>query len=156
MAVVKSNSKVELADGTVLIDLTSDSVTAAHLEQGYTAHNAAGKKITGKLVAGASSVDVYNAHDTLPLLVQVKGKDGTTILPGKTENFKISNGDILNVTGELEATAPTISENGTYRPSDYGTYNYFSGVTVDVPQGTVTYNATTEELTIEGVDITLE
>ena len=41
------NSKVQLSNGTVLIDLTSDTVTAAALAQGITAHGADGAPITG-------------------------------------------------------------------------------------------------------------
>lgn len=40
-------SKVALADGTILIDLTSDTVDAAHLLRGSTAHGADGAPITG-------------------------------------------------------------------------------------------------------------
>lgn len=41
------NSKIQLANGTVLIDLTGDTVTAAALGKGYKAHNKAGTAITG-------------------------------------------------------------------------------------------------------------
>lgn len=41
------NSKVVLTDGTVLIDLTSDTVDAAHLLASYTAHGADGAPIVG-------------------------------------------------------------------------------------------------------------
>ncbi len=41
------NSKVQLSDGTVLIDLTGDTVTASALASGYKAHNKAGAAITG-------------------------------------------------------------------------------------------------------------
>lgn len=44
---VDYNSKVVLADGTVLIDLTADTVDAAHMLSGYTAHGANGAPITG-------------------------------------------------------------------------------------------------------------
>jgi len=37
---------------TVLVDLTADTVTAATLQQGYTAHAKSGAKITGTLVPG--------------------------------------------------------------------------------------------------------
>lgn len=40
-------NKVALRDGTTLIDLTSDTVTAATLTSGITAHDAAGATITG-------------------------------------------------------------------------------------------------------------
>lgn len=41
------NSKVVLADGTVLMDLTGDTVDAAHLLAPYTAHGKDGAPITG-------------------------------------------------------------------------------------------------------------
>ena len=41
------NSKVVLTDGTVLIDLTADTVDAASLAEGITAHGADGAPITG-------------------------------------------------------------------------------------------------------------
>lgn len=41
------NSKVVLANGTVLMDLTADTVDASHLLYGYTAHGANGAPITG-------------------------------------------------------------------------------------------------------------
>lgn len=44
-------SKVALGDGRTLIDLTSDTVDAAHLSQGYTAHGADGSSIVGTLAA---------------------------------------------------------------------------------------------------------
>lgn len=42
-------NKVALKDGTVLIDLTGDTVTAASVLAGITAHNKSGAKITGTL-----------------------------------------------------------------------------------------------------------
>lgn len=41
------NSKVVLASGEVLMDLTADTVDASHLLAGYTAHGADGAPITG-------------------------------------------------------------------------------------------------------------
>ena len=42
-----ANNKSQLADGTVLLDLTSDTVDAAHLAAGHTAHDKSGAAITG-------------------------------------------------------------------------------------------------------------
>lgn len=42
-------NKIQKSDGTVYIDLTSDTVAANKLVQGETAHNAAGEIITGTL-----------------------------------------------------------------------------------------------------------
>lgn len=48
-------SKVELAGGEVLIDLTEDTVTPETLAEGVTAHNAAGEPITGTMSGGGGS-----------------------------------------------------------------------------------------------------
>lgn len=63
------NNKVVLADGTVLIDLTADTVDAAHLLSGYTAHNAAGAPI-----AGSCSYDSDTTNDTLTVSEALIGK----------------------------------------------------------------------------------
>ena len=44
-------NKVALANGTVLIDLTSDTVKAESVLAGVTAHDKSGAKITGTLFA---------------------------------------------------------------------------------------------------------
>lgn len=54
------NSKVVLANGTVLIDLTADTVDASHLLDGYTAHGANGAPITG-----SCTYDSDTSNDTL-------------------------------------------------------------------------------------------
>ena len=45
------NNKVVLSDGTVLIDLTSDTVTENKILSGYTAHDASGEMITGTIIS---------------------------------------------------------------------------------------------------------
>lgn len=47
-----ANNKVQLSDGTVLLDLTGDTVTPETLLSGATAHNAAGEQIVGVATAG--------------------------------------------------------------------------------------------------------
>ncbi len=44
-----ANSKVQLSDGTVLLDLTVDTVSADKLLSGYTAHDKGGNQITGSV-----------------------------------------------------------------------------------------------------------
>lgn len=53
------NSKVVLASGEVLIDLTADTVDAAHLLDGYTAHGKNGAPVTG-----ACTFDSDTSNDT--------------------------------------------------------------------------------------------
>lgn len=45
-------NKIQLADGTSLIDISLDTVTADKLMQGYTAHDRTGAVITGLIVDG--------------------------------------------------------------------------------------------------------
>lgn len=63
------NSKVVLADGTVLIDLTADTVDASHLLSGYTAHGANGAPVTG-----ACTFDSDTSSDTLQIAEALTGK----------------------------------------------------------------------------------
>lgn len=65
----KYNSKVVLADGTVLMDLTADTVDAAHLLEGYTAHGKDGAPITG-----ACSYDSDTSDDTAAVGEILAGK----------------------------------------------------------------------------------
>lgn len=44
-----ANSKVQLSDGTVLLDLTGDTVAADKLLSGVTAHDKSGNQITGNV-----------------------------------------------------------------------------------------------------------
>lgn len=50
-----ANNKVQLSDGTVLLDLTGDTVTPENLLSGVTAHNAAGEPIVGAVVVGGGA-----------------------------------------------------------------------------------------------------
>lgn len=63
------NSKVVLASGEVLIDLTSDTVDAAHLLDGYTAHGKDGAPITG-----ACTFDSDTSEDTAAVGEILAGK----------------------------------------------------------------------------------
>jgi len=55
------NSKVVLASGEVLIDLTSDTVDAAHLLKDYTAHGADGAPVTGTCEYDSNTSDATAA-----------------------------------------------------------------------------------------------
>lgn len=51
------NSKVVLASGEVLMDLTSDTIDAAHLLEGVTAHDKSGAPITGSCTYDSDTSD---------------------------------------------------------------------------------------------------
>lgn len=92
------NSKVVLSNGTVLIDLTADTVDAAHLLQDYTAHGKDGAPITG-----ACTYDSDTSSDTAAV---------GEILVGKTAHARGAQltGTMPNrgaVTGTISAVAGT-------------------------------------------------
>lgn len=51
------NSKVVLGNGEVLMDLTADTVAKENLLKGYTAHDAAGDKVTGTCTFDSDTQD---------------------------------------------------------------------------------------------------
>ena len=93
------NSKVVLSDGTVLIDLTADTVDAAHLLDGYTAHGKDGAPITG-----ACTYDSDTSEDTAAV---------GEILSGKTAHAR---GGLLTGTmpNRGAVTGTTITKAGVY------------------------------------------
>lgn len=63
------NNKIVLASGEVLIDLTADTVDAAHLLSGYTAHDKSGAPITG-----SCDYDSNTSDDTAAVSEILAGK----------------------------------------------------------------------------------
>lgn len=74
-----ANSKVQLSDGTVLLDLTGDTVTPENLLSGATAHNAAGERIVGVATSGGitnfPTIEEVQANWTAVNLTDPAGDD---------------------------------------------------------------------------------
>lgn len=127
-----SISKVQF-DGNNLINLESDTVTASHLETGYTAHDATGAIITGTLVKGitpAGSINItqngtYDVTDKASAAVSVSGQAPTLI-------------------------TKSISANGTYNALSDSADGY-SQVTVNVPTPTPSYDTPSISVSSAGV-----
>lgn len=74
-----ANNKVQLSDGTVLLDLTGDTVTPETLMAGVIAHNAAGNPIVG--TGGGTGGGVNVSYDTIdPNRYSVNLDNGTAQL----------------------------------------------------------------------------
>ena len=91
--------------GNTLIDLTSDTITADKLAQGYTAHDRSGTSITGSM------------EPSQILVVDTTDEHG---------------GTIRTITGKVVTmTTKSITQNGTYNAED-DNYDGYSSVTVNV------------------------
>lgn len=56
-----ANNKVQLADGTVLVDLTEDTVTPQTMLSGTTAHDKSGAQITGTVIVPTITIKTWGA-----------------------------------------------------------------------------------------------
>lgn len=109
----KYNSKIVLATGEVLIDLTGDTVDAAHLLSGYTAHGKDGAPITG-----TCTYDSDTSEDTVAISEILSGKTAHargTLLTGTMAN----NGGITGTisTKSQEYTVPQGYHDGSGKVS---------------------------------------
>ena len=91
------NSKVVLSDGTVLMDLTSDTVDAAHLLYNYTAHGRDGALIVGSCTYNADTSDATAAVGEI-LLTKTAYVNGSK-LTGTMPNNGGNNVTVTNKTG---------------------------------------------------------
>ena len=105
------NSKVVLGTGEVLIDLTADTVAAASLLSGVTAHGADGAPITG-----ACTYDSDTSADTLTAAEAITGKTfharGTAYTGTMPNNGAVS-GSITSVAGAYTVPAGYHDGSGT-------------------------------------------
>lgn len=76
-------NKVQLADNTVLLDLTSDTVAAGSMLSGVTAHAASGASITGS-IASKSSSDLTFSGATFTAPAGYYGSAATKTITGVT------------------------------------------------------------------------
>lgn len=133
------NSKVVLADGTVLIDLTSDTVDAAHLLAPYTAHGRNGAPITGTCTFDADTSDATAAVAEI-LATKTAYVNGTKL----TGTMPNNGGNNVTVT----------SKSGTTIPAGY--YDGSGKAQIDSTSATnLVANNVREGVTILGVEGTM-
>ena len=134
------NSKVVLANGTVLMDLTADTVDAAHLLDGYTAHGANGAPITG-----TCTYDSDTSEDTAAV---------GEILSGKTAHAR--GAQLTGTMPNRGAVSGTISTKaGTYTiPQGYHDGSGSVGISA-TEQAKIIATNIREGITILGVEGTM-
>lgn len=96
------NSKVVLSDGTVIMDLTGDTVTASSMLSGVTAHDKSGAPITG-----TCTYDSDTSEDNAAVGEVLSGKTfhaRGTALSGTMTNVGQQNGTISTKAGQVVIT----------------------------------------------------
>lgn len=110
------NSKVVLSNGTVLMDLTQDTVDAQHLLSGYTAHGRDGAPITGECTFDADTSDA-NAVASEILLNKTAYVNGAKLTGTMPNNGAVS-GTITDVSTPYTISAGYHDGSGTVSVGD--------------------------------------
>lgn len=130
-----ANNKVQLSDGTVLLDLTGDTVTPETLMVGVIAHNAAGERIVGTAVG----IKLTGISITTPP-TKTAYKAGETFDPaGMVVIATYSNG------AKLTNPSYTFSPAGALTASN-------TAITITYTEGGVTKTAT-QAITVKAISI---
>lgn len=137
-----ATNKVQLADGTVLIDLTADTVTADKLLQGYTAHDASGAQITGTASGGGAVVinDTTDTHGgTIREITAVVLSGDTVTAASMLNGVTAHDASGTAITGTIQSVSggtPTATKSAvnnhavTVTPSVTNTTGYITGSTI--------------------------
>lgn len=132
MANNQYNSKVELSDGTVLMDLTSDTVTPGSMVMGTTAHDRSGAAITGSLGPATQSSDgLMSSQDKTKL-------DG--ISDGFSGSYVPEAGRILPYGGTTAPPGYLLCDGAAYSREDYSELFAVIGTTFGSGDGSTTFN----------------
>ena len=106
-----ANSKVQLSDGTVLLDLTGDTVTPQTLLSGATAHNAVGERIAGAVVTAPASTTTPKALGTANVGSENAYARGDHVHPtDTTRQAKITAKGILKGDGAGSVSGGTVEK----------------------------------------------
>lgn len=103
-------NKVQLANGTTLIDLSTDTAVASDVAQGKYFHLSTGERVQGTASGGGGEIIITDEPNATGTTAAVTADDVTTLIP------------------------KSITQNGTYDPEDDNADGY-SSVTVNVSGG---------------------
>lgn len=99
-------NKVALADGTVLIDISADTVAVGSMLSGVTAHSASGASITGS-IASKSSSDMTLSGVTVTAPAGYYASNGTKTITGVTITAPESGTSTFSITVPNRKTTAT-------------------------------------------------
>lgn len=149
-------NKVEQADGTVLMDISSDTVAAGKMLSGITAHGKNGAPVTGNIPTKSSSdMTVSGKTVTAPAgyYASSQSKDvsdgeitnNTTLPSGKSSSGTINRGSYIKVgTGyHSEKYYQAQANSGTKAISSSGTISVDGYQNISIPAGSTTPNTPT-------------
>lgn len=120
-------NKVQKADGTVLIDISSDTVTAGSMLSGTTAHDKSGAPIVGNIATGTAGTPTAEKGTVSNHSISVR--PSVTNSAGYISGATIVGSAVTVSASELVSGTKDITSSGT---SDVTNYKY-----VSVPKGAI-------------------
>lgn len=156
-----ANNKVQLSDGTVLLDLTGDTVTPETLMAGTTAHNAAGNrivgtavgiKLTGIAITTPPTKTAYNAGETFDpagMVVTATYSNGAKLT---SPSYTFSPAGAL--TADDTAVTITYTEGGVTKTAAQAITVTRTVLAIPVQSGSLTYTGSAQSPTWSSYDST--
>lgn len=158
-------NRVDLADGTTLIDLTSDSVTAGKMLSGTTAHDKSGAAITGN-IATKTSADMTVSGDTVAVpagyYASAASKavssgtvtNNTTLPSGSSSSGTINRGNYIKIGAGYHSEKYYLAQanSGTKAITQSGTTNVDGYQYVSVPDDCVIVEVTATSSTTKTIN----